>query len=123
MKRAQKSRFFCFFNGVKVFFGFRAVYYRILDMKGTRRFGSVIPNVRMSLYFPYLGFGPVRKGGFPGWIGSIQVSRWFGFNCFEKLAAKRKQKTSAVHLYIYNTYIYYIYDKNNIYNIMYICNI
>ena len=66
MKRAQKSRFFCFFNGVKVFFGFRAVYYRILDMKGTRRFGSVIPNVRMSLYFPYLGFGPVRKGGFPG---------------------------------------------------------
>ena len=56
----------------------------------------------MDLHFPYLGFGPVRGGGFPE-DGTVVLSVYRICNDFSVRNLLRSgTKVSALHLYIYS---------------------
>ena len=96
VKQAQKTRFFHVCMGGS--FSFKTVYCCILDAGGCQEVWLGDPLGRMDLHFPYLGFGPVRGGGFPE-DGTVVFSVYRVCNYISVRNLLRSgTKVSALHL-------------------------
>ena len=94
--KPKKRAFFTYAWGV--LFLSKTVYCCILDAGGCQEVWLGDPLGRMDLHFPYLGFGPVRGGGFPE-DGTVVFSVYRVCNYISVRNLLRSgTKVSALHL-------------------------